>query len=389
MVGTVGSGPVALLLASHLDTSLSGSPADDAAITGRSDPLPALRVDGATVAGFGLGVARGPAAAAVSGFLLAAAGRPRRPLQLLLASAGTHRSALDGPVAAQGVHPASSQGALAHLATGPRPDAVVIAKCGPPAVLRAEPGACYLRLRVSGGWGAALAPASATPAGGILTSTGTILAAVARWREAYVAARRGRADGIGGEAGIGALHAGSSQKPDLLPAVVDLRLYVVTVPGDDPAALAVSLEEEVAAALPGIAVDVTAETLHAAGVTPADRPVVVAAVDAWTRHCGGPPTEVRDWTGSTDGVVFRGAGIDTVRLGPTSSPDPDDPRVDRLDLRRLDAFRDAYAEIALRACERHTQAGSTTGRDQPRVELGAGEDPDVIHMGHATGWRPQ
>ncbi|WP_029434023.1 hypothetical protein [Blastococcus sp. URHD0036] len=349
-----GDGAPALLLASHLDTSLSGLPGEDAPVTGRADDPGPLRVDGDEVSGPGLGVARGPAAAALTGLALAAgrlAGRPHRTLQLLLAGSGTHRSALPSPLPSS-VHPSSSAGALAHLAAHPRPDAVLVAKAGPATVLRAEPGAGYLRLTVTGRMGAALAPASADPVGGVLVHAGTVLEAVGRWRVGFRDARRGRADSLGGELGLGALSGGRPDKPDLLPAALDLRVYAVTVPGDDLAALGQDLAAAVRAELArtplaGCTVEVTAEPLHPAGVTAAGAPVVRAAEAAWARHRPAPPVAVPDWTGSTDGVVFRAAGIDTARTGPAASPDPADPRRDRLSLAELRSFAELYAHVAV------------------------------------------
>jgi acetylornithine deacetylase/succinyl-diaminopimelate desuccinylase-like protein len=349
-----GDGPPALLIASHLDTSLSGLPAEDAPVTGRADEPAPLRVDDGEVSGPGLGVARGPAAAALAGLARAAERLTgaHRAVQLLLAGSGTHRSALlPGPPPGL-VRASSSAGAAAYLAASPRPDAVLVAKAGPAGVLRAEPGAGYLRLTVTGRMGAALAPASADPVGGVLVHAGTVLEAVGRWRVAFRTARRDRPDGLGGELGLGALSGGLADKPDLLPAALDLRLYVVTVPGDDLAVLGAELAAAVRAdlartPLAGCAVQVGAEPLHPAGVTAADAPVVRATEAAWARHRPEPPALVRDWTGSTDGVVFRAAGIDTARCGPTAAPDPADPRRDRFALADLEAFADLYAAVAV------------------------------------------
>ena len=347
-------GTPALLLVSHLDTSLSGHPVEDEPVTGRSDAPAALRFEGDEVSGFGLGVARGPAAAALAGLAAVAEalrGRPHRPVQLLLAGSGTHRSALPAPLPTGSVRPSSSAGAAAHLTADPRPDAVLVAKAGPPAVVRAEPGACYVRLTVTGRWGAALTPASAAPVGGVLLHAGAVLTAVAEWREGFVARRRGRPDGLGGEVGVGAVTAGRPDKPDLLPATLDLRLYVVTVPGDDPVGLAEELacfvrDALVGTALAPCAVVATAEPLHPAGITAATAPVALAADRAWRAHLPLPPAPLQDWTGSTDGVLFRQAGIDTVRLGPASRPDPEDGRRERLSLAELQAFAAIYADVA-------------------------------------------
>ncbi|CAB4905404.1 MAG: hypothetical protein F2825_02620 [Actinobacteria bacterium] len=350
-----GDGVPAVLLCSHLDTSLSGDPLVDAPVTGRDDDPAPLAWSADQVSGPGLGVARAPAAAALAGFAAAAArlgARPHRSAQLLLAGSGTHRSALPSALTTGPVRPTSGAGAEHHLRTRPRPDAVVVAKCGPPGVLAAEPGAGYLAVAVTGGWGAALAPASADPPGGVLLHTGLVLAGVAAWRAGFLAARTGRPDGTAAELGVGALTAGLPDKPDLLPARLDLRCYVVTVPGDDLVALAAdlarSLREGFAGGpLAGCAVEVLAEPLHAAGVTDRSAPVVQAAVRAWTARVGTPPVPVQGWTGSTDGVVFRAAGIDTARLGPAARRDPADARRDVLDVAALEAFAEVYADVVV------------------------------------------
>jgi hypothetical protein len=46
--------------------------------------------------------------------------------------------------------------------------------------------------------------------------------------------------------------------------------------------------------------------------------------------------------------VFRAAGIDTVRWGPAISADPEDPRIDRVELADLVAAARAYGEIVVR-----------------------------------------
>src|SRR5690606_13899911 len=86
--------PSGVLIYSHLDTSLGGDPSEDRPVTGRADPLPPLKVTSSRVEGFGLGVARGPAAAALLAFVNAAS--QGVPARLLLAGSGTHRSMLHG-----------------------------------------------------------------------------------------------------------------------------------------------------------------------------------------------------------------------------------------------------------------------------------------------------
>jgi acetylornithine deacetylase/succinyl-diaminopimelate desuccinylase-like protein len=337
LVASCGAGPV---LYSHLDTSLDGvgldgvgldGAAPDVAVTGRADAAGPLVVDGDRVEGFGLGVARAPAAAALAAFLAARRGT------LLLAGSGTHRRG------------GRADGVLAYLQSSPAPPSAIVAKCGPPTVLFEEPGAAYLRVRVSGRYGAALAPESAVPAGGVAVHAGVVLDALAAWREDYLRARPPVGQ-VGPQAGVGAVRSGWAAKPDLLPAELLVDLYVVTVPGEDLAVLRGQLDGRLRAALAGsalsgCALDVSVEPIHAAAATAPGAPIVRAARAAWADEFGEPPPAITGWTGSTDGVVFRAHGIDAVRLGPQSARSPADPRRDVVQLADLDAFTRVYAEL--------------------------------------------
>ncbi|MEO6886257.1 MAG: hypothetical protein ABI232_08245 [Jatrophihabitantaceae bacterium] len=329
LIAFFGAGP---LLYSHLDTSLDGLPGD-VAVTGRVDPAGPLRVlDGSRVEGFGLGVARGPAAAALLAFVTARRG------SLLLAGSGTHRRG------------SNAAGVLRYLQSRTvLPTAAVVAKCGPPTVLWSEPGAVYLQVRVCGSYGAVLTYDSAVPAGGVIAHAGVVLAAIEQWRVSYLAARPGIGQ-LGVAAGIGAIGAGLPGKADLFPAALELDLYVVTLPGEDVTGLADDLTARVRAVCAGTpldrcAVTVTAEPIHGATVTDPDAPIVRAATSAWSAEFGSPPSSITGWTGSTDGVVLRAAGIDTVRLGPQSVRSDVDPRRDVLELTDLAAYARIYAEL--------------------------------------------
>ena len=300
-------------------------------ITGRGDSPGPLTTDGTTVEGFGLGVARGPAAAALVAFAAADHGT------LLLAGSGTHRRR------------GRAAGVEHFLDTHPLPSAAVVAKCGPPTLLWDEPGAAYLQVRVRGSFGAALAPDSAHPPGGVAANAGVLLEAIADWRTAFLA-RPLPGGQAGRQLGVGALRAGSPDKPDLLPAQLVVDLYAVTAPGDDHRALADDLRSHLAGAQPGTrldgcAVEVVVESLHPAAGTAPDAPVVLAAAQAWSAEFGRPPPPIAGWTGSTDGVVLRRRGIDTVRLGPQPTRSADDPRRDILDLGRLRRFSRIYARL--------------------------------------------
>ncbi|WP_436697630.1 M20/M25/M40 family metallo-hydrolase [Nocardioides sp. BYT-33-1] len=328
LVGYAGPGP---LLYSHLDTSLDGDGSSAPLVTGRDDPVGPLRIADGTAEGFGLGVARAPAAAALAAFATARRGT------LLLAGSGTHRRGGRG------------EGVRAFLADAPAIPSAIVAKGGPRGPLWEEPGAAYLRVRVTGTSGAALAPESASPPGGVLRHAGVVLDAVEHWRERYLASRAPVGQ-VGPQVGVGALRAGWPDKPDLLPAELLVDLYVVTVPGERPSRLATELTACLHALLAstplagcGCAVEV--EWLHGAQATPERAPVVRAAQDAWERVFGAPPARITGWTGSTDGVVLREHGIDTVRVGPQSVRSTSDPRRDVVDLAELERYRELYTAL--------------------------------------------
>jgi acetylornithine deacetylase/succinyl-diaminopimelate desuccinylase-like protein len=178
---------------------------------------------------------------------------------------------------------------------------------------------------------------------------------------------------VAAEVGIGAVRGGLPGKPDLLPGMVELHLYVVTVPGDDAPSVAAALRGKLAAGLDGgplatCSVSVDAHLEHPAAATDPRAPIVRHAVAAWTAGHGTAPRPITGWKGSTDGVVLRSAGIDTVRLGPASRPDPVDPRRDAFEVDELVRFAEMYADIAIR----HICAG-TTGVDEP-------DDPQIDNI---------
>ncbi|GAA3955252.1 hypothetical protein GCM10023085_42330 [Actinomadura viridis] len=345
--GTPDSAP---LIYSHLDTSLSGDAAEDRPITGRGDAPGPLTVTGDRAEGFGLGVARAPAAAALAGFVTAALTEGSPPVQLLLAGSGTHRSVLTG------ASPAARTTGVEHfLADGPRPSAAIVAKGGPPTLLWEEPGALYLRVRVTGGYGAVLARESATPPGGVIAHAAPLIEAMDRWCRRYAASSTPAASQpsqVGPAAGIGSLVAGRPDKPDLFAGLLEAGIYVVTVPGAVPSVLAASLKNDLSAALAGgplstCAVEVDHDEIHPAAATPSGAPIVRAARAAWRGAFGVDPPPITGWTGSTDGVVLRAHGVDTVRLGPRTSPSHADPRRDVAQLPDLATYAHLYARLTL------------------------------------------
>ncbi|MFH9059812.1 hypothetical protein ACH4GM_01080 [Streptomyces coeruleorubidus] len=328
LVAAHGAGP---LLYSHLDTSLDEGGAATRLVTGDDAPVGPLTADGDTVTGFGLGVARGPAAAALVAFAEAGTGR------LLIAGSGTHRRT------------SGITGLEAYTDAYPLPPSAIVAKCGPPTLLWHEPGAFYLTVRVTGRSGAAMVAESATPPGGVVAQAGVVLDELARWRTAYLAADP-RVGQTGRACGIGAISGGWPDKPDLLPAQLRVDLYVVVGDQAEPKTLAAELTDRLrarcaASVLRDCEIDVEAEPVASAAATPADAPVVTAARAAWLDEFGTQPPPITGWTGSTDGVVLRARGVDTVRLGPRARPDTDEPRRDALSLTELAAFARMYRKL--------------------------------------------
>ncbi|WP_326552296.1 hypothetical protein [Micromonospora sp. NBC_01813] len=362
----LGDGPE-LLIYSHLDTSLTGAAEFDEPITGpptgvatptRSCGLRrSAAPDGtALISGFGLGVARAAAASALAGFTTAAAalqaaGRPHQ-LTLLLAAAGTHRQ-----------HPGGQTpgGVAHHLDRYPPPAAAVVAKTGPAGVLTAEPGAMFLRVRLTTRLHPVLARESAVPPGGLIVHLGTVIEALEEFRRRHLAQRADPAAQVGAEIGIGAVRSGQPGKPDLLAGLLELHLYLVMVPGDDPVRIRDDLHTALERAfadtpLRDCPVSVDAQLVHPAAATDPAAPIARHAYAAWAAAHGEPPRPVTGWTGSTDGVVLRGRGVPTVRLGPPSrGPDPTDPRLDRYAVTDVARFASIYADIAAR----HAGASTT------------------------------
>jgi hypothetical protein len=344
VLATTGEGPADLVIYSHLDTSLTGSPATDAAITGRDDPLPEFRFDPAsgTVSGFGLGVAKAPAAAAIVGFVRAASRLPERArVHLLLAARGTHRTdwASDHVT-----------GVTEYLSAFGPPGAAVVAKGGPPGVLRQEPAALYLRIRLEGGWGPLMTPGGLRPPGGPLAQASGLLSAIDAWGSVLLtdatsqALRADPSRQDGAAFGLGAIRAGEPGKSDLAPARLEVFAYVVLPGPITPGATADSLSSFLRDRFEGMTLQVEERLLGNAPGTPADAPVVRAATEAWAAELGTEPEPITGWTGSTDGVVFRAAGVATARLGPRPFPGPD-PRVDSFDLTQLSRYAAVYERL--------------------------------------------
>lgn len=184
---------------------------------------------------------------------------------------------------------------------------------------------------------------------GVVASAGIVLDELARWRTAYLAADP-RAGQTGRACGIGAIGGGWPDKPDLLPARLRIDLYVVTGDAVESKVLAAELADRLRtrcaqSVLRDCAIEVETEPVAAAAATPTDALVVTAARAAWLDEFGAQPPPLTGWTGSTDGVVLRARGVDTVRLGPQSKPAVGDPRRDALSLAQLTAYARIYRRL--------------------------------------------
>jgi len=348
----VGASDRELVLYGHLDTSLTGDVSRDRAITGESDAPAPFRYDPAARAfrGLGVGVAKAPSAGAIVGFTAAAAALrelalPHR-LTLLLAAGGTHRAA---PRDGTGVPARFGRGVTHALARGWRPSAVLNVKAGPRGVLHEEPAAAYLRVRLRAAWSAALARRTAAPDGGLARHAGAVLDAIESWRDAYLR-DHGAAGQLASEIAIGAIRGGAPDKPDLLPGLLEVFVYAVLLPDEDPERVARDLASHLRPRLASIAgrpsVEVDVYAYGPGGRTDPSSEIVRLARDAWAAQI--PEVPVKGWTGATDGGIFQAAGIPTVRLGVTVSRDAADPRIEIVPLDELLAATRAYAEIALR-----------------------------------------
>lgn len=347
-----GTGARELALYGHLDTSLTGEAARDFAITGQLGEPAAFRFDEAsrTLRGFGVGVAKAPSSAGTVAFLSAAGAlraldAPHR-LTLLLAAGGTHRAApSDGPAA--GVR--FGRGVAHALDRGWRPTAILNVKGGPRGVLHEEPATAYMRVRLRTTWSAALARRSAAPEGGLVRHAGAVLDAIERWREMYLAAHPPVGQ-LASEVAIGAIRGGLPEKPDLLPGLLEVFVYAVLPPDEDPVRVARELATYLRPLtdLPGHpSIEVELYASAPGGTTDPSSEIIRLARDAWAVHAGSTP-EVTGWTGATDGGLFHAADIPTVRMGPGLARDATDPRIETLSMDELVNAARAAAEVAVR-----------------------------------------
>ncbi len=355
LVARAGSGRRAgreLVIYGHLDTSLTGEAERDMPVTGESAAAPAFRSDGATrtLRGLGVGVAKGPSAAAIASFLAASAAlRPldaAHGLVCFLAAGGTHRAAPPAAAATRAVP--FGRGVRAALERGWRPSAVLNVKGGPPGVLHEEPASAYLRVRLRRTWAAALMRRTAAPDGGLLRHTGPVMDAIEAWRERYLASHPPSGQ-LACEIAIGAVRGGLPEKADLIPGLLEIFLYAVLPPGEDPSRVARDLAgflRERLLDLPGRpAVEVDAYAGAPGGRTDPSSEIVRLSREEWAPAGGG---SVSGWTGATDGGIFMASGIPAARLGVTVSRDAADPRIEIVSIDDLVAVARAYARIAVR-----------------------------------------
>lgn len=343
-----------LAMYAHLDTSLVGEAIRDFAITGELGGTPPFSFgEDRMLRGFGVGIAKAPSAAAMVSFLSAAAALrelalPHR-LTLLLAAGGTHRAVpSDAPAAVERF----GRGVAHALAGGWRPSAVLNVKGGPRGVLYEEPGAAYLRVRLRARWTAALVRATVAPKGGLVRHAGAVLDSIETWREAFLRAHPPVGQ-LANEIVIGAIRGGTAAKADLIPGLLEVFVYAILLPTEDPAAIARDLEAHLCGTVvdsmpdcPTVEVEVYASA--PGGTTDPASEIVRLANDAWLSHVGSDPRTVTGWTGATDGAVFRAAGIPTARIGAAVKRDGKDPRVEIVAMDDLMTLARAHVDVVVR-----------------------------------------
>jgi acetylornithine deacetylase/succinyl-diaminopimelate desuccinylase-like protein len=350
----------ATVLYTHLDTSLSGDPALDHPLTGVLDGAPPRleRDASGLVRGLGLAVSKAPAACALVAYVAVARAcadlaSAFRPFGVLLAAGGTHRApggfARPLPV---GIDVGLGLGVDAALRAGLSTDSVINTKGGAPGVLREEPGCLLVRLEVRDRM---LAVPARGAAGGAAVRAARVAAAVEEWRDTYVSARADLAREIAPDLGVGAIESGLSYKPDFLPAVGNVHVYLVTLPEDDVDSILEQLEAHVNRRLAESDPDWSESCLsvHVAGYRPGAStaeasPVVTVARDAWDRRFGPGSSVVRGYRGSTDGIIFRRHGIPTVRLGVTPLTVPAAPTTEAVSTSDMLTVATIYADILAR-----------------------------------------
>ena len=194
------------------------------------------------------------------------------------------------------------------------------------------------------------------PEGGVLAHLGVLTDAVeTAGRQLVQAAPAGAQSGA--QFGIGAVRSGLPGKPDLAPGVVEVFCYFVA-PGPLPAGATASAMAALLAALlvgsplESAMVTVLDHVVHAGAATDPDAAVVRAARRAWASSVG-PELPITGWTGSTDGIVLRSAGVDTARLGPCRVRPVGDGS-DVLDLDELLACAAMYEQLAVELGARST-----------------------------------
>jgi acetylornithine deacetylase/succinyl-diaminopimelate desuccinylase-like protein len=343
----------------HLETSLSGDPDLDLPLTGVDEMPPALHIDReGVIRGLGLAVSRGPLAAATAAFRsiadLVRSGKVQGEVGLLLTAGGTHRVPSGGfrAVLPEGLDQGLGIGVVAALGTSSHPDCVINVKGGADGVLSAEPGCLILRLEVRDD--ALPVPVRGESPGAVVRAA-RVAQLVEAWRPLYQSAHASIDAQTAPDLGVGAIESGLPYKPDFVVGLGNVYVYLATATGSDHEAIVVDLlaylRSELSKEDPSY--DVSRLDAHIIGQHPGagtseGAEIVAIARESWDRRHGKGSSHVSAYRGSTDGVIFRAAGIDTVRFGPTATSDPACPTAEQIELSELCEFADLYVEVATR-----------------------------------------
>jgi acetylornithine deacetylase len=353
-VGTDGAG-AHLMFCGHLDTTGYGDERDRGWLheLGRSD-LPRTTVQDGILSGLGAFNMKGGVAAAAEAVLALATVSTELPGTVSIAAvAGESEKAPIAGLARDYAGPdyaGGGVGAERLLATGPRPDGVVICEPSGLVVINAQPGYAMLRIRIVGRTG--YLPAPGTPT--VITALAELIRAVGEWAARW--AERAALDcGLGTmrpTCSIGAVEGGAPFKPGGTPSVGALYVDLRVPPGADADAAIADLTAFCARELNRhgpFALDVGLYARNLPGaLTPADHPLIQAALGA--RRAVQPDEEHRaqdwDFVSGDDGKLFARAGIPYVKVGPASATDRD-PRFGREQVRVDELARAARLYVQL------------------------------------------
>ncbi len=345
-----------LLLYGHLDTHLSGDPADDApaaygAVARMSRPG-AFKV-GDELHGLGASNPKGYSAAMVlAAVAIARAGVPLRgDLIVGLAAGGMPTAA---PEASRRCNIGLGVGCAFMLQHGLRPDFAIIGKPGH-AVAWEEVGLLWCRMRVRGAFGYA-GTRHILEYRNPIVGAAWLTTELETWLEQY--AREQTSGFVAPQGAVGSITAGWPHKPAFVPAWADLYLDLRVSPRTDPREVRRLLERAIGeiAERRGIEVEVDVLAAIPGSITDPSSWIVQSCVRAFERVEGRPHEPTAMTSGATDAAILRMWGIPTARFGMASRVRSETPTLamdmDSVHLPSLMRYVRALLHVVVDTCTR-------------------------------------